>query len=182
MQGRRGLIIGIVVVGIIAVAGGFVGMIGRLMKSSDAYTEAMARAAADCRVERALGAPLEAGWFVSGTVETSGPSGHAELSIPVHGATAEGRLLVVARRSAEVWTLDLLQLEQEDGAPVDLLIPDPSCGNAGAAGPAAPASGKAGAPTETAPAATEPAPQPAAAGPAPRAKAPIAAPQQDAKP
>ena len=87
---RRGLVALLVLVGIVAVGGGFVAMIGGMMKSNDAYRNAMAQAEADCRVAEAIGTPLDAGMFVSGTVETSGPGGHAELSIPVDGSNGSG--------------------------------------------------------------------------------------------
>ena len=167
---RRGLVIAAALVGLVALGAGFVAFAGGIMKSSDAYAEAMARAAADCRVADALGTPVEAGMLVSGSVETSGSAGRAELSIPVEGSQGAGTLHVVASRSLEVWSFELLRLEVEGREPVDLLSPGRCPGNAAGAVPGAAAGGTEspppakGRPIETAPAtpAVQPAPGTAA--------------------
>ena len=163
-RSRRGLVVGAIAVLVIAAGSGFVAMIGGFMKSSDAYTDAMARASGDCRVTQALGSPVEPGFFVSGSVETSGPVGHAELSIPVEGPTASGTLYVVSDRSAGVWSPRALQLEMEDASRIDLLAPA-ACGPTHAAQASTdpgltPAAGKGAAVPEPAPIVAQPLPEP----------------------
>lgn len=52
------------------------------MKSSDAYKIALARAKADPRVEEAIGTPIKAGLFVSGSTKVTGESGRAVSPSP----------------------------------------------------------------------------------------------------
>ena len=55
------------------------------IKSSDAYTEALERATSNAAVQAALGTPIQAGWFPTGSINTSGSSGSADLAIPISG-------------------------------------------------------------------------------------------------
>src|SRR5271165_5819583 len=69
-----------------------------------------------------LGSPLKKGWLVSGNIEVSGPSGHADLSMPVSGPKGEGTLYLEAHKQAGLWQLDLLQFGPKDSDQrVDLL-------------------------------------------------------------
>ncbi len=149
---RRVVVVAAIVVALVVGGGGFVAMIGGIMKSSFAYENAMARAAADCRVAELIGAPIEAGTFVSGSVETTGPSGHAELAIPVEGSSGAGTLHVVASRTADIWSFELLRLDV-DGTDrrLDLLTPGTCTDGAAAAAAQPPAPGGA----EEAPAGTK---------------------------
>lgn len=108
---------------------GLVAAIMWLIKSTAPYDEALTSARAHCAVVEALGTPIDAGWFVSGSVEVSGPSGNADMSFPVEGSRASGRLYVVAHKQAGRWEFGLLQLEMEgQGARIDLLAPrDEEC-------------------------------------------------------
>ena len=63
-----------------------------MMKSSGAFEGAMTRADAHPVVQQKLGTPLEEGWFISGNINVNGPSGHADLSIPVTGPKGSGTL------------------------------------------------------------------------------------------
>jgi len=83
------------------------------MRSSDVYEEAVARASAHPSVVAALGPPIEGGWFVSGSVQVSGPSGDADLEIPLTGSLREAKLYAVAKKSAGRWTFSTLELEVE---------------------------------------------------------------------
>src|SRR4051794_33608128 len=53
------------------------------IKSTDAYRESLARARANPEVRAALGEPIAPGWFVQGKVNVSGPTGDADLSVPL---------------------------------------------------------------------------------------------------
>lgn len=91
-------------------------------KKSDAYTQALARAAADPRVIEKMGQPLEAGWLTTGNISVSGPSGNASLSIPVSGPASKGTLYVVAKKSAGRWQFETLEVEVAgDPNRIDLL-------------------------------------------------------------
>jgi hypothetical protein len=96
------------------------------MKSSDAYRLAMDRARASGAVVEALGTPVEEGFFVSGNVSVSGPSGSAELAIPVRGPRGKGTVYVEARKSAGEWTFTRLVFEaNETKQRLDLLDDEP---------------------------------------------------------
>src|SRR5687767_961014 len=72
------------------------------IKSSTPYTKALAQAKTDPAVIAELGEPIEAGWYVTGNISTSGQDGNADLSIPIHGPNKSGTLHVVALKSARV--------------------------------------------------------------------------------
>ena len=93
-----------------------------MIKSSGPYEQAIARANSSVEVRQALGAPIEEGWYVMGNVQINGPSGNANISIPLSGPNGEGTLYVEATKSADVWTFQLLQLEvKRTGQRIDLL-------------------------------------------------------------
>lgn len=81
-----------------------------ILKSSVPYQAAMDSVRADCGAQEALGTPFAPGRFVSGSVNVSGPSGHADLSIPLSGSRGSGTLYVTATKTAGLWRFDLLEL------------------------------------------------------------------------
>jgi cytochrome oxidase complex assembly protein 1 len=102
----------------------FVSIIFGALKSSDAYTQALAKARANPAVISELGQPIEPGWLVSGSVNVSGPSGNADLSIPVSGPKKSGTIYVVARKSAGEWQFNRLEVDVEGrGSRINLLEP-----------------------------------------------------------
>ena len=93
-----------------------------MMKSSDAYKQAMSRLQASPAATGALGAPLREGWLTLGNIEVNGPSGEAHLQIPVSGSLGEGDLYVEAEKAAGAWTLHTLVRQLDgDGRRIDLL-------------------------------------------------------------
>ena len=95
---------------LVLLALGLVAAVFWLIKSSGAYSEAIERARADCEVQTALGAPVLPGWSVSGSVNVSGPSGHAEFATPLRGTHRSGTLYVTATKTAGEWHFELLQV------------------------------------------------------------------------
>ena len=94
------------------------------MKSSDVYKEAVAHAEAHPAVRTAMGTPLEEGTLVTGELNTSGASGHADLAIPISGPNGKGTLFAVADKSAGQWTFSILVVEiKETRQRIDLLAP-----------------------------------------------------------
>src|SRR6185295_10017800 len=55
------------------------------IRHSGAYELALQRVRASPAVREALGQPIEEGWWVTGSVNVTGPSGTASLSFPVSG-------------------------------------------------------------------------------------------------
>ena len=89
------------------------------IKSSDPYKEALERAKANEEVKGLLGEPIEAGFFVSGSIETSGASGKADLSIPISGPKGSATIYVTASKTAGKWEYSTLEVAK-NGARIDL--------------------------------------------------------------
>jgi Cytochrome oxidase complex assembly protein 1 len=84
-----------------------------LMRHTDIFREAIARAEASPQVRAELGEPVREGWWVSGHVRTSGSSGNAALAIPLKGSRRDGTVHAVAHKSAGRWTYDTLEVAVE---------------------------------------------------------------------
>ena len=93
-----------------------------MIKSSGAYEQAMARARSSMEVRQALGEPVEDTWYLTGTVHVNGPSGNANLAIPLHGPKAKGILFVEATKSSNQWKFRVLTLSVDGtGERINLL-------------------------------------------------------------
>jgi hypothetical protein len=79
-----------------------------VIRSSGACQEAMARAGASPAVLQALGAPLEVGWFVTGTLD---PGRSADITIPVTGPRGTARIHVVASKATGKWVFSTLTVK-----------------------------------------------------------------------
>ncbi len=98
------------------VAAGVGWALGKI-KASPPYAQALALARKDPRVAGVLGAPVEPGWYVLGSVKLiNTDAGHADLSIPLQGSKRlggtprTGKLHVVADRAGGAWTLKTVEL------------------------------------------------------------------------
>jgi hypothetical protein len=92
------------------------------LKSSDVYQEALTKAKSNPAVVRALGEPIKAGWFASGSIKVNGSSGEANLSIPVSGPKKSGRVNLLAEKKMGKWYFSALDVEIEGASErIDLL-------------------------------------------------------------
>ena len=82
-----------------------------MMKSSDAYKDALSKAKRDPFVQETIGTPIEEGMFITGNINVSGPSGQADLCIPISGPDGKATIYVVAAKSAGQWTFSTLVVE-----------------------------------------------------------------------
>jgi hypothetical protein len=97
-----------------------------LVKKSDATKLALEKAQANTTVVDHIGRPLEMGLIVSGNISVNGPSGHAELQIPVHGNKGKGTIYVIADKRAGLWIFSTLDVAFDDGTPrIDVLQQSP---------------------------------------------------------
>jgi len=103
------------------------GIVEASFKSSDVYSHALMEAQANARVSETIGQPLKPGWFISGSINVSGDSGDADISIPITGPKRKGTIYAVAKKIAGTWQYETLQVEV-DGQPdrIDLLKAPPS--------------------------------------------------------
>jgi hypothetical protein len=97
-----------------------------VMKSSDAYKMALAKAKADPRVMTALGSPIEDGFFARGKTNVSGTSGQADMTVPISGPKGKGTIYFVASKFAGEWTFSKLMVEIADTKERIDLIEDPA--------------------------------------------------------
>jgi hypothetical protein len=79
-----------------------------MMRSSGACEEAVARSESSPAVVQALGAPLDVGWFVTGTLN---PGRSAEITIPVTGPRGKARIKVVASKANGTWVFSTLTVK-----------------------------------------------------------------------
>ena len=104
--------------------GGIMTLVFGAMKNSTPYQHAVAVATHHPQVIRELGSPIEPGWLVSGSINVSGPSGEAKLSIPLKGRLHKGTVYVEATKSLGLWNYQALVVEIEDTQQrIDLLHP-----------------------------------------------------------
>lgn len=100
----------------------FVTLLFGTMKSSGAYKQALVAVRADPAVAQALGTPVNAGFIVTGSVNVSGSSGDADLSIPVSGPQGKGTVHAKATKSMGEWQFTELVVEiAATGERIDLL-------------------------------------------------------------
>ena len=93
-----------------------------ILKSSDVYKTALARAKSDPAVIEALGEPIKEGWLIMGKTNGEGTGGQADIGIPISGPKGKGTAYAVATKTAGRWTYTTLEVEVE-GRPerIDLL-------------------------------------------------------------
>jgi hypothetical protein len=95
-----------------------------IMKQSDAYKIALARAQANPAVIDAIGSPISQTGIVSGNSNVSGPTGEANLSIPLSGLKGKATLYVEARKSADLWSFQTMVVKiEKTGERIDLNSP-----------------------------------------------------------
>ena len=93
-----------------------------IIKSSDVYKDALVRVKANPVVQDRLGQPMEAGLIVTGSINVNGPSGEANLAIPISGPKGKGTVYVGATKSAGQWTFATLVVEvRKTGERIDVL-------------------------------------------------------------
>ena len=82
-----------------------------MIKSSGVYKDALAMAKTHPAVVEALGTPIEEGFFVMGNINVSGPTGHADLAIPISGPKGKGTIYAKASKHAGQWTFSNLTVQ-----------------------------------------------------------------------
>jgi hypothetical protein len=91
--------------------GGVFFAFSKIMKRSDVYVQAIELVSQNEECIQAMGEPIEDGWFFSGSIHVSGPSGRAELAIPVSGPKGEGTIYVKAFKEAGKWHFKILEVQ-----------------------------------------------------------------------
>lgn len=91
-----------------------------VLKSTDVYKTALARAKNDQRVVAALGAPIQDGLVPSGKTNVNGPSGEADIAIPISGPKGKATIYAVGTKAAGKWEFSKLAVQIDGGQLVDL--------------------------------------------------------------
>lgn len=113
---RRGGCVGggcgcLLFVGIWVLVLGIFAFVLNIVKESDPYQGALAQARSNEQVIEALGEPIEPGWWITGSAETTDTSGYADFAFPISGPQNSGKLYVVANKSAGLWEFQRIELE-----------------------------------------------------------------------
>ena len=99
--------------GITALVIGIFAIVLNIAKDSEPYQGALTQARSNEQVIEALGEPIEPGWWITGSAETTTTSGFADFAFPISGPENSGTLYVVALKSAGQWELQRVELEVE---------------------------------------------------------------------
>ena len=84
-----------------------------VLKQTDAYKTALARAQANPAVIEAIGSPISQTGIVSGNNNVTGATGEANLSIPLKGPKGKATLYVEAKKSTDVWYFQTMVVKIE---------------------------------------------------------------------
>jgi hypothetical protein len=86
----------------------------------------LARAQTNSAVIEASGSPISQIGIVSGNSKVNGPTGEANLSIPLSGPKEKGTLYVEANKSADLWMFQTMVVKIDTtGGRIDLNEPAP---------------------------------------------------------
>jgi hypothetical protein len=92
-----------------------------VLKQTDAYKTALARAQANPAVIEAIGSPISQTGIISGNSNVSGAAGELNLSIPLRGPKGKATRYVEAKKSADIWYFQIMQVKVEKtGERIDL--------------------------------------------------------------
>lgn len=106
----------------LAFVGSILVIVFSAMKSTDVYTNALARARANPAVIEALGSPIKDGFLMSGNTNVNRASGESNLSIPISGPKGKGTIYVSAQKSLGEWNYSGLVVEiRQTHQRIDLL-------------------------------------------------------------
>jgi len=92
-----------------------------VVKESDAYKTALARAQENPAVIEAIGSPISQTGIVSGNSNVNGATGEANLSIPLRGPKGKATLYVEAKKSTDIWYFQTMVVKiEKTGERIDL--------------------------------------------------------------
>lgn len=112
----------LLVLGFLSLVGGFLALIFGLLKSNEPYKHAVEVVMHDPLSTSTLGAPIQTGWLVTGSIRLNNNSGIADLAIPVRGQLHNGKVYVLAHKFAGKWSYEriILLVDDQEGQ-IDLL-------------------------------------------------------------
>jgi Cytochrome oxidase complex assembly protein 1 len=96
-----------------------VGVFG-MMRHAEPYQHALAAAQANPQVIAVTGQPIESGFMVQGNITTHNDSGSADMYVPITGPKGKATVHVVAEKTRDQWTYEVLEADVGAGPPIDL--------------------------------------------------------------
>ena len=81
--------------------------------ASDVYQFSLQRVQESPLVRETLGEPLDAGLFMAGNIQVSGPVGQADISFSIKGPSDKGTVYVKAHKEMGRWIYDQIVIERE---------------------------------------------------------------------
>ena len=92
-----------------------------VLKQTDGYKTALARAQENPAVIEAIGSPISQTGIVSGNSNANGATGELNLSIPLRGPKGKATLYVEAKKSTEIWYFQTMVVKiEKTGKRIDL--------------------------------------------------------------
>lgn len=116
--------LGLSILGIVPVIFVVIGLFG-MLKKSDAYTASLEAVQSHPQVIEALGEPIDAGFFVGGSVNLSNNDGDADLTYDVSGPQGTGTVSVKGTKTAGTWSYEVMEIQIEDGDRINLKANSP---------------------------------------------------------
>lgn len=100
---------------IVAMISGIGWGVTKLMKG-EAYALSLENVYANDEVATYLGTPIEAGYFVLGSISTNNGSGTADINYTVEGPNNSARVYVIASKKLGLWTIEdqVVQISESD--------------------------------------------------------------------
>ena|SRR5689334_6160466 len=96
------------------------------IKKSDVYVQALNRVRNDQNVQSALGTPIDAGFWVSGSVHIDAErGGTADIKFPISGPKGKAEVHAIAARTARTWEFTTLDVMPDHGPPINVMTPSP---------------------------------------------------------
>lgn len=94
------------------------------MLKGDAYELSLSAINSNAEVGEIIGTPVSPGFFVMGSVSTSGPKGEASLQYSISGSKSNAEAYVYAYKKMEKWHLhEVVVYSEELGKRIDVVLP-----------------------------------------------------------
>ncbi|WP_404307610.1 cytochrome c oxidase assembly factor 1 family protein [Neorhodopirellula lusitana] len=112
------------------ICGGIIttGVVGvfALIKSSEPYTESLAKAQTNVELKSTIGDPIEPSVIVQGNINLENDGGDADLNYSVSGPNGTATVHVTGTKSGGAWNYSRMDATTQAGTKIDLLDEPPS--------------------------------------------------------
>ncbi|MCC9658871.1 cytochrome c oxidase assembly factor 1 family protein [Rhodopirellula halodulae] len=110
---------------VVLICGGLIGAgifgVFAMIKSSEPYTESLAKAQTNVELQSAIGDPIEPSVLVQGNINLNNDDGKADLNYSVSGPDGSATVHVVGTKTDGNWDYTRMDATTADGTTIDLL-------------------------------------------------------------